>query len=184
MSNECFLRHKRHGVILCFLSVLCHSSQTIYLTEQNIVSSNNGPIFSFSIDQSSSPFDKHILLRNDIKMQYFSCHAELCHAYWVPHILHIHYPFTCAHPFAVKSPYLIYLIIWQRWKRYYHGLMRQLQCPLLSSFSFRWQKHLPCHKFKQRLCVLLCTCASMCVCERALSSKLVSWGRLYVQLWD
>lgn len=143
MQNICFLRKKYHSIIYCFLSALCHSSQTIYLTQQNIISSNNGPIFSFSIDQSSSLFDKHILLRNDIKMQYFSCQAELCHAYWLLYILSIHYPFTWSHPFAVKSPHFIYLIIWQRWKKYYHGLMRQLKCPLLSSFSFRWKRHPP-----------------------------------------
>lgn len=164
MSSKCFLRQKRHGIIHCFFSVLCHSSQTIYLTQQNIISSNNGLIFSFWIDQSSSPFDRYILLRNDIKMQYFSCHAELCHAYWLPHILSIHYPFTWSYPFAVKPPYFIYLIIWQRWQKYYHGLMRQLKCPLLSSLSFRCRRLLPCHIFKQSLHVWLCECASVCVC--------------------
>lgn len=111
VSNKCFLRQRRHGIIYCFLSVLCHLPQTIYLTQQNIISSNNGPISSFSIDQSSSPFDKYIFLRNDIKMQYVPCYVELCHAYRLPHILSIHYPFTCSYPFAVKSPYFIYLII-------------------------------------------------------------------------
>ena len=148
MPNKCFLKEERHGVIFCFFSVICHSSQTIDLTQQNIISSNNGSMFSFSIDQSSSPVDKHVLLRNGIKMQYFPCHAELCLAHWLPHVLSSHYPFTCSYPFVVKSPYFIYLIIWQRWKKYYHGRMKQLKCPLLSLFSFRWQKSLRCRKCK------------------------------------
>lgn len=145
------------------LSNLCHSSQTVYLTQQNIISSNNGLIFSFSIDQSSSPFDKHILLRNDFKMQFF--------LYWaVPCLLTPSYspyslPFYLFSPFAVKLPNFIYLIIWQWWKKYYHEFMRQLKCPLMSSFSFRWQRHLPCHKLMQCSCILLSECTGVCVCS-------------------
>lgn len=145
------------------LSNLCHSSQTVYLTQQNIISSNNGLIFNFSIDQSSSsPFDKHILLRNDFKMQFF--------LYWaVPCLLTPSYspyslPFYLFSPFAVKLPNFIYLIIWQWWKKYYHEFMRQLKCPLMSSFSFRWQRHLPCHKLMQCSCILLSECTGVCVC--------------------
>lgn len=74
------------------------------------------------------------LLRNDTRMQYFSCQAELCHAYWLPHLLSIHYPFTGSRSLPVKLSYFIYLIIWQRWKKYYYGLMRQLKCPYCHIF--------------------------------------------------
>lgn len=65
--------------LLSFWSCVIH--HRLYLTQQNIILSNNGSIFSFSIDQLAYPFYKHILLGNDIKMQYFSCHAELRRAY-------------------------------------------------------------------------------------------------------
>lgn len=150
MTSECFLKQK-HTVKSIVLSVLCHLSQTVYLTQQNIISSSNG--------QLASPFDKHILLGNDITMQYFSCHVEIRCAYWHP---------PCSLSFYLLSPFccqiaFIYLIIWQRRKKYYHRLMRQLKCPLLSPFLFRWQRQLPGHNLTQCPCVFLSKCAGLCV---------------------
>lgn len=96
MASKCFLRQK-HTVKSIVLSVLCHLSQTIYLTQQNIISSSNGQLayphltntFYWGMTSKCSIF---------LVMLKYVVFTD---------ILSIHYPFTYSHPFAVKSPLFI-----------------------------------------------------------------------------